>query len=120
MTRKQVHEQVTIDPVEVQVLVKFYYSTNGDKWYVNDNWLTGPVDTWYGVQVVIGHVVGLNLSWNNLTGFTPADIGDLTHLQYSNRSGNQISENIPAEIGNLTSLFSLDLSWNNLWGQHFQ
>jgi len=32
-------------------LVAFYNSTNGESWYRNMNWLSGPISEWYGITV---------------------------------------------------------------------
>ena len=79
---------------------------------INENWLEGPVATWYGVTVNEDRVVELNLSgdWNNtfgLTGSIPVEIGNLTALEVLNLSYNDLIGNIPPEIGNLNNLREL-------------
>ena len=48
-------------------LVDLYKSNNGSKWSFNDNWLTGPVRTWYGITVTGKRVTAINFNSNNLT-----------------------------------------------------
>ena len=53
---------------EKAALVDLYNSTNGKEW--NAPWdLDAPVDTWKGVEVKDGKVVGLTLFMNNLNLF---------------------------------------------------
>ena len=42
-------------------LVELYNSTNGPGWTNNDNWLTGSIDTWYGITVSGDRVTEINL-----------------------------------------------------------
>ena len=42
---------VAVDPSDSLALVALYNATNGDYWNNNENWLSGPVETWYGVEV---------------------------------------------------------------------
>ena len=48
-------------------LVDLYHSTNGANWTHNDNWLTGPVSTWYGITISNDRVTIVDLYPNNLT-----------------------------------------------------
>lgn len=53
-------------PVRAGWMEEFYYSTNGDKWIHNDNWLTEkPIYEWYGCH---RGEFDIDLSNNNLTG----------------------------------------------------
>lgn len=97
-------------------LVKLYKETNGEKWYSSDNWLTGPVHSWYGIKVNNGRVVGINLENNNLYGILPKEIGNLTGLDTLNVWSNFLKGDIPAEIGNLVNLIYLDLEYNSFSG----
>jgi hypothetical protein len=58
----------------------------------------------------------LSLNWNQLTGTIPAELGNLTNLQYLSFHWNQLSGTIPSSLGNLTNLQYLDLGWNQLTG----
>jgi len=128
-------------------LVAFFNTTNGPNWTNNTNWLTGPVDTWYGVTVENGRVFRLALyaeEWepkfglsgnlpselgnltalrelylqqNELTGQIPSTFGNLTNLEILNIKQNQINGYIPKELGNLINLIELNLWRNNLSGE---
>jgi gliding motility-associated-like protein len=103
-------------------LVEIYNSTGGATWTHHENWLSGPVPTWFGITVSNKRVTKLELctdcyvatSGNNMAGGIPAAIGDLTKLTNIVMSGNKLTGNIPAEIGNLTDLYWLDLAGNKL------
>ncbi|MEN8249449.1 MAG: gliding motility-associated C-terminal domain-containing protein [Bacteroidota bacterium] len=97
-------------------LVALYNSTNGPGWTDNTNWLTGTVDTWYGIFVDGSRVSSLNLNYNNLVGTIPADLGNLTSLTSLSLTGNQLSGSIPPELGALANLSSLNLNDNQLSG----
>lgn len=97
-------------------LVDLYNSTHGTNWTNNNNWLTGPVVSWYGITVTGNSVTGIKLSSNNLTGNIPTTIGSLTNLKHLDLSFNNLSNNIPSEFGNLTNLQDADLSVNQLSG----
>jgi Leucine-rich repeat (LRR) protein len=105
--------QVTAPPTVITsdslALVAIYNNTNGPEWTNNANWLSGPVDTWYGLAVENERVVNLDLSGNNLIGIIPPQLGNLDALLYLDLSSNTISGSIPAEIGLLSSLESLFL-----------
>ncbi len=100
------HEQDSL------ALVTFYNSTNGDNWTDNTNWLTGPVNTWFGITVTGNRVTGIDLRTNNLVGILPPEIGDLSQLTWLVVNGNQLSGAIPPEIGNLIELEYLYLQYN--------
>ncbi|HOV30646.1 MAG TPA: leucine-rich repeat domain-containing protein [Anaerolineaceae bacterium] len=102
---------------ECRALVVFYNATNGDGWLNKSGWLESPtVSNWYGVTVNEGHVSALNLSKNQLSGFLPAELGDLTYLGYLGLNDNQLTGNIPSELAKLTNLRGLALSNNQLSG----
>jgi len=100
-------------------LVNFYQATNVNdtSWTVTDNWLSGPLESWYGVGVnAEGRVVTLDLSNNNLYGTIPPAIQDLTALNRLYLYSNNLGGEIPAEIGNLIDLQELVLHTNPLTG----
>ncbi|MFZ5517870.1 MAG: leucine-rich repeat domain-containing protein [Candidatus Zhuqueibacterota bacterium] len=98
-------------------LVALYDSTKGANWTNKTNWLSGSVDTWYGIVVSENRVVAITLDQNNLTGHLPPALGYLTQLDYFSVYGNQLTGAIPRELGNLTKLISLRLEMNQLTGE---
>ena len=98
-------------------LVALYTHTDGTNWTDNSNWLAGPVDTWYGITVESGRVTKIELGENNLYGFIPEEIGDLTQLEKLALWSNQLMGPIPAEIGDLTHIGGIHLSNNQLEGE---
>ena len=97
-------------------LVDFYNSTNGPRWYNQDNWLSGPVSEWYGITVTNGRVTEVSLANNNLNGILPSSLGNLQNLAFLYLDNNQLGGSIPVELGNLSKLNYLTLSYNNLSG----
>ena len=123
-------------------LVDLYNSTNGSNWTTRKGWLKSPVANWYGIRLALGgervasiglgsnnlrgyipsslsnlsNLEGLNLSANFLTGNIPPELGNLSNLSYLNLENNQFSGSIPSELGNLTRLTYLDLYHNQLSG----
>ncbi len=88
------------------VLVDFYYSTGGESWTNNTNWLTGSsLDGWYGISLdtVSGRVSGIELENNNLSGELPDELILLDSLKRFNVSYNELNGNIP-ELHNLIHL----------------
>ncbi len=98
-------------------LVELYYATDGPNWTNNENWLSGPLDTWYGVTVQDGRVVSVDLNNNNLVGTLPARIGKLSALQSLVLWGNQLTGELPGELGTMSSLVNLDLGLNQFVGE---
>ena len=98
-----------------EALMALYNSTGGSGWTNNDGWDSAePLDTWFGVTLRNGRVVGLDLADNNLRGTLPAKLATLTELASLDLSGNQLRGMIPPELRGLTALESLDLSANRL------
>ncbi|GGG56941.1 T9SS type A sorting domain-containing protein [Bizionia arctica] len=108
-----------ISEAELNALAAIYYSTNGDNWNNNTNWLTAePISTWHGITISGNKVSGIDLNGNNLTGTLPPEIGDFYGLEVlALFYGNNISGNLPPEIGNLTELRILDVGDNNFTGE---
>lgn len=97
-------------------LVQLYTDTNGPGWTNNSNWLTGPVDTWYGITVSGGRITGINLDDNNLAGSLPAGLGDLTALTTLLLGSDPISGVVPDQLGNLTQLSTLQINFTSVAG----
>jgi len=72
--------------------------------------------TLWGVVYSVEDTDSLNLSYNELTGSIPPEIGNLTNLNFLYLGSNGLTGSIPSEIGNLTNLTHLDLSDNQLTG----
>jgi len=103
-------------------LVALYNKCDGTNWLNNDNWLEGPLDTWYGVTVESKRVTILDLSDfqnrnNGLKNSIPNEIGNLTALQLLELSFNSLAGNIPKSIRNLRNLKALRINGNQLSGE---
>jgi len=97
-------------------LVDLYNSTGGPNWANQDNWLAGPVSTWYGILVTEGRVIAIDIENNNLNGNIPSSIGNLSRVEELILWHNEINGSIPATIGNLSDLEVLWLDYNQLIG----
>ena len=100
-------------------LVALYNATGeGRNWRNNGNWLSNaPIGAWHGVTTDSdGRVTHLDLSFNQLTGEIPAELGSLTSLTQLSLDVNQLTGEIPVELGSLTNLELLDLSSSQLTG----
>jgi len=104
---------------EYDALMVLYNSTDGDNWTNNSNWGNmNDVESWHGVTLSNGHVYDLDLHNNNLNGYLPEEIGDLTSLvNLRLHENNSLTGEIPFSIGNLTDLVELQLEFNNLTGE---
>ena len=102
-----------------ETLATIYQATNGDGWYINDNWLSNsPIWEWQGVSVDNnGYVTSLVLNSNGLTGEVPKELALLTSLRFLQLDGNQLSGSIPPWLGNLRNLRQLWLNDNQLTGE---
>lgn len=97
-------------------LVALYDSTAGDSWTDNTGWKTDTLGAWYGISLENGRVIEIALSYNNLNGPIPAQIGELDSLENLILEYNNLSDSIPTEIGDLSKLYRLRLRGNNLTG----
>ena len=123
------HAQQTVDcnhspsdpPTDKDALIALYCDTGGDNWTNKDGWLTDmPLNMWHGVSVAnpgdpATRVTRLTLNDNNLTGPIPAELGNLTALEWLLLNGNELTA-IPPELGDLGSLQYLYLQDNRLTG----
>lgn len=101
------------DPVtDSLALVALYQSTGGSQWAVNTNWLTGNVETWFGVTVTGQSITAIELPANNLIGPVADPLVDILSLQTVNLSANGLTS-IPDFTLN-PEVASLNVSDNNL------
>jgi hypothetical protein len=118
-----------IPAAERAALIALYVDTMGDGWSNNTGWKAPPLAgdgfampgtecAWYSVWCDVGEttVLEIDLFGNLLTGSIPAELEDLSNLQYLFLSANQLSGGIPPELGNLSSLRELRLYDNDLTG----
>ena len=100
-------------------LVALYNATDGANWAIKTTWLSNePLGEWHGVTTDSdGRVTHLDLSSNQLSGEIPAELGNLTNLEWLNLQSNQLTGEIPAELGDLTNLRLLDFWLNQLTGE---
>lgn len=117
----------TISQAERNALIWLYNETQGDYWTNNTNWRKpgdpmqfndpGTEGTWFGVTLTSDnrHVEKLELEWNNLTGYLPPELNDLTYLRILDMDVNQISGSLP-DLSNLSQLIWLQLGSNQLSG----
>ena len=106
-------------PTDRDILIALYDATNGDNWTDNTNWCTNaPLSEWYGVTLDYSQerVQYIHLSYNNLVGSIPEEIGNLTELYTLDLSGNTLTGEIPSSIGNMHILGYLYLNNNQLTG----
>ena len=97
-------------------LVAIYNATDGPNW-INTWDLNQPMSAWYGITLNNdGCVIEIDLNGNNLVGFIPNEIGDLTNLIELRIQNNELIGNIPAELGNLTNLTYLNIQNSQLTG----
>eukprot|EP00262_Sarcandra_glabra_P021607 TRINITY_DN9233_c0_g1_i1.p1 TRINITY_DN9233_c0_g1~~TRINITY_DN9233_c0_g1_i1.p1 ORF type:complete len:536 (+),score=67.55 TRINITY_DN9233_c0_g1_i1:108-1610(+) len=66
---------------------------------------------------ILNFMSGADLSWNQLTGEIPSEIGNLSAIRALNLSNNHLSGSIPVTFSNLKEIESLDLSYNKLSGR---
>ena len=106
---------------EKQVLLDIYSTTNGIYWSNNKYWNTteNPC-TWYGIKcdTESTHVIQLLLQANNLTGYLPDSIGNLTDVQVLSLDipPNALTGTLPASIGQLKMLSVFTIASQHLYG----
>ncbi len=113
-----------VSPEEKAALLDFYNATGGSNWtsendtIATNNWdFSGPVTSdWEGIIVDNGSIIEINLYQNDLLGFIPSSLGNLTSLQVFDLAGNSIQGTIPSSIQQLAELRWIDLSSNELNG----
>ncbi|SHF66867.1 Por secretion system C-terminal sorting domain-containing protein [Mariniphaga anaerophila] len=108
--------KTAISESDSMVLVRFFNQTGGANWTNNTNWLAGPVNTWYGIEIESDFVTEIRLKNNNLEGTIPPELGQLTSLKHLDLDTNKLQGAIPVELGQLTELEFLYLNGNKLTG----
>ena len=108
----------TPDAGDQAVLTTLYSVTDGDNWEDNTNWLSEqPLQYWKGVTINSeGRVTELRLGNNQMSGYIPSELGNLSTLELLRLDYNLLTGTIPAVLGNLVSLKTLFLSNNQLTG----
>ncbi len=94
-------------------LVALYNTTNGTNWYHNDNWLSGPVNTWWGITILGSYVHIITLESNNLNGYLSDGFTNVDSVRELNISNNHLTGVIPSTINEMTKLNGLLLSGNH-------
>ena len=80
------------DPVtDSLALVSLFQSTHGEAWTNKTNWLSGTIDTWFGVTVNGQSITAVELPANNMAGPVADPLVDILSLQTINLSANQLT-----------------------------
>ena len=108
--------QTAVLRTECEALTDLYLRTGGDAWLRRAGWLTDlAVCAWEGVTCTDGHITGLDLAANRLTGPLPRKLAALTALTTLRLDNNSLNGAIPAEFCDLTThLSTLTLEYNLL------
>jgi len=109
---KELEDQAVLEANQRGALMDFYNAFGGDQWIFNTNWGTNaPLNEWYGVTVNRGKVIGLDISWNNLTaGEIPESFSDLKYLESLNLQSTKLEGQSLTNICGLKNLTSLVLA----------
>ncbi|MEN8240539.1 MAG: hypothetical protein ABFS17_01360 [Chloroflexota bacterium] len=113
--------QTDLEPNECLALIALYTSTNDlstpNAWINESGWLldANPC-TWFGVTCDSGHLTGLSLVSNNLSGPLPPEIGDFPYLATLELDDNALNGSVPPALKKLANLTHLDLSGNAFTG----
>ena len=69
---------------EREALIAIFNALGGENWNNKTNWCSNePLGTWHGVKTnMAGNVVSLELYYNNIQGYVPEDILNLSELTY--------------------------------------
>ncbi|MBN2262856.1 MAG: hypothetical protein JW735_08085, partial [Prolixibacteraceae bacterium] len=74
--------QAQVNQKDSLFLVAMYIAYDGENWTHNDNWLSGTVDTWYGITLNADgtRVTKLELPENDITARFPEKIDDQNYI----------------------------------------
>lgn len=125
---------------QINVLLDFYDSLNGQNWIIQDNWLNMSVSvcSWSGIICDSEcNITQIFMTANNLKGLLPqlvdlpaltvisllcnhikggiTQFSNMTQLSFINMDGNEINEELP-ELSKLVNLTLLDLGKNRITG----
>ncbi len=107
---------------ERAALEAFYRANDGDHWINNDNWCTdAPLNKWTGIAMTPDgkHVQAIELWNNDVEGFIPDEIADLTELESLSINNQYYSTDawpLPEAIGSLEKLKFLQFQCYTLGG----
>lgn len=106
---------VILDPDRAG-LTALYHAAGGSEWLQRRNWLTdAPLGEWAGVEVdEQGRVTGLELSWNNMNGNLPPELGRLEMLRVLDLGFNDLVAPLPPEFYEMEMLEELHLPYNDM------
>jgi len=105
--------------VQRYILALLFLSNGGDTWIDNQNWMTQEHECeWYGVScnAYEGMVDEIDLSYNNLSGPMPPELGEMRGLERLILYGNSFDGPLPKELVKLLNLKTLDISDNRMGG----
>mmetsp|Transcript_19175 Transcript_19175/g.53419 ORF Transcript_19175/g.53419 Transcript_19175/m.53419 type:complete len:949 (+) Transcript_19175:141-2987(+) len=104
--------------IERYAVVQVYFSTMGDAWLKNNQWLSEfHACSWYGIACSVDNLVtDLMLDYNGLNGTIPSDISLLENLILISVDTNSLRGKIPTQIGQLENLSTLFMQANFLTG----
>lgn len=105
-------------PSYSDVLIYFYESTKGFNWLRNDFWVSNfPFYRWYGLKIVEGQALEINLISNRVEGKIPLSprLKGLSQIQILRLSCNLLSGTLDF-LSYMSDLQELDLSWNAFTG----
>lgn len=100
-----------LDSASLRVM---YNKLDGANWTNQANWLTGAIDTWFGVTVVNDRVDSIQLASNGLDGVIPFQAGYFDYVKKMDLSDNNLKDTIPQTFTGLDSLEELYLNANHL------
>jgi len=105
-------------------LVALYNSTDGKNWKNKSGWLQEiPLEEWWGVaEIENDRVTKIILNNNNLTGYLPYQMSDLTELIHLELQDNKLSEGLShlKGLGNLLRKGYVDISNNKFDFKDFE
>mmetsp|Transcript_57967 Transcript_57967/g.67653 ORF Transcript_57967/g.67653 Transcript_57967/m.67653 type:complete len:539 (-) Transcript_57967:534-2150(-) len=114
--------------IERYALAVFYYSTQGENWERQYNFLSDldvcewkgydPFNDWSGVQNCNerGKVISIEFFFENITGTIPSELGSLTELVNLDFAVNNLYGTVPVSLSTIETLSELELFRNDLTG----